>query len=124
MEKQGYSTMTDERVKLTDAAKQKLQFMLFDDGKSVDYNNQIRLFVVGGGCAGLNYGFDFSLEEDDDYKIPLNNMNDAFLVVDPMSFPYIEGATIDYTKTLMGESFTFNNPNASATCGCGSSFAA
>ena len=58
--------MTDERIKLTDAAKHKLQFMLFDDGKSDDFNNQIRLFVVGGGCAGPNYGFDFSLEEDDE----------------------------------------------------------
>ena len=115
--------MTDS-ITLTDTAKQKLQFMLFDDGKSVDYNNQVRLFVKGGGCAGLNYGFEFSHEEDDDYKIPLNNMNDAFLVIDAMSYPYIEGATIDYAKTLMGESFTFKNPNASATCGCGSSFTA
>jgi iron-sulfur cluster insertion protein len=119
----GKSTMTDS-ITLTDTAKQKLQFMLFDDGKTVDYNNQVRLFVKGGGCAGLNYGFEFSPEEDDDYKIPLNNMNDAFLVIDAMSYPYIEGATIDYTTTLMGESFTFKNPNASATCGCGSSFTA
>lgn len=111
-------------LKITSDAKQQLLMMLIDDGKTVDFKNQIRLFVKGGGCAGLNYGFEFSYEEDDDIKIPLNNMADSFLVIDPMSFPYVEGATIGYEKTLMGESFTFKNPNATATCGCGSSFAA
>ena len=113
-----------EGITLTESAKSKLQMMLFDDAKTVDIKLQVRLFVKGGGCAGLNYGFEFSHEEEDDYKIPLNNMSDAFLVIDAMSYPYIEGATIDYAKTLMGESFTFKNPNASATCGCGSSFTA
>tara|TARA_B100000287_G_scaffold381430_1_gene385800 strand:- start:839 stop:1204 length:366 start_codon:yes stop_codon:yes gene_type:complete len=114
----------DERIKITNTAKERFTFMLFDDGKSENHNYQIRLFVVGGGCAGLNYGLEFSEAEDDDYKIPLNNMGDAFLVIDIMSFPFIDGATIDYEKSLKGESFTFKNPNATATCGCGSSFAA
>lgn len=80
----------------------------------------LRVFITGGGCSGFQYGFTFDEElEDDDTVIERDGVK---LVVDPMSFQYLEGAEVDYTEGLEGSRFIINNPNATTTCGCGSSF--
>lgn len=81
---------------------------------------KLRVFVSGGGCSGLQYGFAFeeSLNEDD-----TSVMTDGVtLMVDPASLPYLIGAEIDYQEGLEGSRFVIRNPNASTSCGCGSSF--
>src|SRR5579862_4231772 len=82
----------------------------------------LRVFVQGGGCSGLQYGFEFdeALQEGDTC---IENLG-VKLIVDPMSVHYLTGAEIDYREGLEGAQFVIRNPNASTTCGCGSSFAA
>ena len=83
-------------------------------------NKYLRVYVEGGGCSGFRYGFDFEEElSEDDFEIPLDEFK---VLVDAMSMTYLQGAEIDYKEELMGSSFTIKNPNASTTCGCGSSF--
>jgi iron-sulfur cluster insertion protein len=78
------------------------------------------MFVQGGGCAGFSYGFTLDSEvNDDDFEIPAGSSS---VLVDSMSAQYVMGATIDYEEDLMGASFKIKNPQASSTCGCGSSF--
>lgn len=80
----------------------------------------LRVYVTGGGCSGFSYGFDFAEEvEDDDATF---DHGDAILVVDSLSYQYLHGSTIDYVEGLEGSRFIVNNPNATTTCGCGSSF--
>lgn len=76
----------------------------------------VRLFIEGGGCSGFNYGFTFETEKNED------DFNFGNLVVDAMSMQYLEGAEIDFKKSIGGSQFVVNNPNAVSTCGCGSSF--
>ena len=85
-------------------------------------NLKLRVFVSGGGCSGFQYGFTFdeSIEEGD---TRVENQG-VTLVVDPMSFQYLMGAEIDYREGLEGAQFVIRNPNATTTCGCGSSFSA
>ncbi|MGP4842793.1 iron-sulfur cluster insertion protein ErpA [Marinobacter sp. 1Y8] len=81
---------------------------------------KLRVFVTGGGCSGFQYGFSFEEEfEDDDTSIERDGVT---LLVDPMSYQYLIGATIDYQEGLQGSQFIVQNPNATTTCGCGSSF--
>ena len=81
---------------------------------------KLRVFVTGGGCSGFQYGFTFDeLFADDDTALERDGVT---VVVDPMSFPYLAGSEIDYTEGLEGSRFVVINPNATATCGCGSSF--
>ena len=81
---------------------------------------KLRVFVSGGGCSGFQYGFTFDEQEQDgDTKIEKGGVT---LLVDPMSFQYLVGAEIDYTEGLEGAQFVIRNPNATTTCGCGSSF--
>ena len=80
----------------------------------------LRTFVQGGGCSGFSYGFTLDEEiNEDDFEIPLDEFK---VLVDSMSMQYLQGATIDYKEELMGSNFVINNPNATTTCGCGSSF--
>ena len=82
---------------------------------------KLRVFVQGGGCAGFSYGFTFDQDQnDDDFAFDKDSIK---ILVDSMSMQYLQGAEIDYKEDLMGSSFVINNPNASSTCGCGSSFA-
>ena len=84
-------------------------------------NVKLRIFVQGGGCSGMQYGFTFDEEvNEDDTTIESNGIH---LLVDSMSGMYLMGAKIDYKEDLMGASFAIDNPNAQTTCGCGSSFA-
>jgi iron-sulfur cluster insertion protein len=80
----------------------------------------VRCFVQGGGCSGFQYGFTLDeIQNEDDW---VKEIGSARLFVDGMSYQYLEGATIDYKDDLSGSQFVIKNPNASTTCGCGSSF--
>ena len=80
----------------------------------------LRVYIQGGGCSGFQYGFALENEENqDDMVVETDGVK---LLVDPMSFQYLMGAEIDYLEDLQGARFVINNPNATTTCGCGSSF--
>ena len=80
----------------------------------------LRVFIQGGGCSGFQYGFTFDeSEKDGDTVVTKNGVK---LLIDPMSFQYLSGAEIDYSEGIEGSQFVIRNPNASTTCGCGSSF--
>jgi iron-sulfur cluster assembly accessory protein len=81
---------------------------------------KLRVYITGGGCSGFQYGFAFEeAAADDDAAIEVSGVT---LLVDPMSFQYLVGSEVDYTEGLEGSRFVVNNPNATATCGCGASF--
>jgi iron-sulfur cluster insertion protein len=81
---------------------------------------KLRVFVSGGGCSGFQYGFTFDEQvNEDDTQMIKNNVT---LLIDAMSYQYLVGAEIDYTESLEGSQFVIKNPNATTTCGCGSSF--
>jgi iron-sulfur cluster insertion protein len=83
-------------------------------------NIKLRVFVQGGGCSGMSYGFTFDEEKtDDDMDFEFESVQ---VLVDSMSWQYLQGASIRYEETAMGSSFAINNPQAVSTCGCGSSF--
>lgn len=83
-------------------------------------NLKLRVFVQGGGCSGMSYGFTFDEEQnEDDFVIEENNIK---VLVDAMSMQYLNGAVVDYKEDLMGSGFSIDNPNAQTSCGCGSSF--
>ena len=85
-------------------------------------NLKLRVFVQGGGCSGFQYGFTFDENQaDDDYLIEQEGVK---VLVDAASMTYLTGAEIDYKKDLTSAQFVIKNPNATTTCGCGSSFAA
>ena len=83
-------------------------------------NLRLRVYITGGGCSGFQYGFTFD-DQINDGDLTIENQN-VGLVVDPMSLQYLIGGTVDYIEGLEGSRFIVNNPNASSTCGCGSSF--
>ncbi|NVK11369.1 MAG: iron-sulfur cluster insertion protein ErpA [Gammaproteobacteria bacterium] len=81
---------------------------------------KLRVFVTGGGCSGFQYGFSFDeTVEEDDTPIEVDGIT---VVLDAMSYPYLVGSTVDYESGLQGSRFVVNNPQATATCGCGASF--
>lgn len=81
---------------------------------------KLRVFITGGGCSGFQYGFTFDEQvEEDDTVVETDGVS---LLVDPMSFQYLAGAEIDYKEDFQGAQFVIRNPNATTTCGCGSSF--
>ncbi len=83
---------------------------------------KLRVTVSGGGCSGFQYGFEFDEEQAaDDFVLERDG---AVLLVDPLSLPYLQGAVVDYSESLQGAQFVIRNPNATTTCGCGSSFTA
>ncbi len=91
--------------------------MIAEDGNE---NLKLRVFVTGGGCSGFEYGFTFD-EDKDDEDTAIENAG-VTLLVDPMSYQYLEGAQIDFMEDLQGSRFVVTNPNAETTCGCGNSF--
>lgn len=106
-------------VEFTDSAASKVKALIADE-KNPDL--KLRVYVEGGGCSGFQYGFTFDEQQQDgDTAV---NKNGVTLLVDPMSFQYLMGASIDYKEDLEGSRFIINNPNATTTCGCGSSFSA
>ena len=104
-------------ITISDSAAKKIKSIINEEDSSL----KLRVFVQGGGCSGFQYGF--TLEElppaDDDFTFDKDGIG---VVVDSMSMQYMNEAEIDYKEDLMGASFTIKNPNATATCGCGSSF--
>ena len=104
-------------VAFSDAAARKVK-RLIDEEKNP--NLRLRIYISGGGCSGFQYGFSFDEKAADGDLIVENG--DVALVIDPMSYQYLIGAEVDYTEGLEGEQFVVRNPNATTTCGCGSSF--
>ena len=101
---------------LSEDAASKIVEILNEEGP----NTKVRVFVQGGGCSGFSYGFSIDEKiESDDFVIESHNVK---ILVDAMSITYLEGAEIDYKEGLDGSSFVIKNPNATTTCGCGSSF--
>ena len=101
----------------TDAAALKVKTLIDEEG---DQSLKLRVFISGGGCSGFQYGFTFE-SGDGDGDTVIENQG-VKLLVDPMSIQYLMGAEIDYSEGLEGAQFVIRNPNASTTCGCGSSF--
>ena len=84
-------------------------------------NCSLRIMIVGGGCSGFTYNMDFDdTEQPSDFILEENGLK---ILVDPMSFQYLDGTDIDYVESFQFSGFRFENPNATSTCGCGSSFA-
>ena len=95
----------------------KLKDLLLEENNP---NLKFRVFVQGGGCSGMQYGFTFDEEQNqDDFDFKFDHLT---VLVDAMSMQYLQGAGIRWEETLMGSSFIIDNPNAETTCGCGSSF--
>ena len=101
----------------SDSAAAKLKALQQEEGNP---NLMLRVSVYGGGCSGFQYGFSFD-ETVNEGDITVDN-GDVSLVIDPMSYQYLVGAEVDYTEGLEGAQFVVRNPNATTTCGCGSSF--
>ncbi|BAW79493.1 iron-sulfur cluster insertion protein ErpA [Candidatus Nitrosoglobus terrae] len=103
----------------TDAAATKVKELIEEEGNK---NLMLRVFISGGGCSGFQYGFTFddTLNEDDTQV----EKQGVTLLIDPTSYQYLIGAEIDYTESVEGSEFVIRNPNATTTCGCGSSFSA
>ncbi len=104
-------------VTLTESAAKRVQGLISERGLE---GYALRVFVSGGGCSGLNYGM--ALEGDPRESDLRFQFGDVDVVIDPVSIGYLEGSTIDYVDDLMGGGFRVENPNAVATCGCGTSF--
>jgi iron-sulfur cluster assembly accessory protein len=83
----------------------------------------LRVAIRGGGCAGFEYDFVLEPEAQIEECDQVFHAGTARVLLDPISAPYLEGATLDYASELMGSRFIFKNPNAKSTCGCGNSFA-
>lgn len=113
------NAMTDapELLIFTDSAVNKVRDLIAEEGNP---DLKLRVFVSGGGCSGFQYGFTFDeVANDDDTVLTKEGV---MLLIDPMSYQYLVGAEIDYTEGLEGSQFVIRNPNATTTCGCGSSF--
>lgn len=107
----------DNPLIFTDSAASKVRELIAEE------NNEalmLRVFISGGGCSGFQYGFTFDENVDDGDTVV--EKGGVKLLIDPMSFMYLTGAEIDYTEGLEGAQFVIRNPNATTTCGCGSSF--
>jgi len=101
----------------SDSAASKVKTLIEEEGNP---DLMLRVYVTGGGCSGFQYGFSFDEEcNEGDTQVEKSGVT---LLVDPMSFQYLVGAEIDYTEGLEGAQFVIRNPNATTTCGCGSSF--
>jgi iron-sulfur cluster insertion protein len=103
----------------TSAAASKVSALIQEEGNE---GLMLRIYVQGGGCSGFQYGFTFDENENEgDTRVETDGVT---LLIDPMSMQYLIGAEVDYTEGLQGSQFVIRNPNASTTCGCGSSFSA
>ena len=101
----------------TDSAADKVKQLIEEEGNPA---LKLRVFVQGGGCSGFQYGFTF--DEDTNEDDTTTTKNGVSLLIDSMSYQYLVGAEIDYKEDINGAQFVIKNPNASTTCGCGSSF--
>lgn len=105
-------------ITITDNAKHKIEEILKEE--SNNSITKLRVFVQGGGCSGMEYGFTFDDDlNEDDFVIDAGNSK---VLVDAMSITYLQGSEIDYVEDINGNMFKIKNPNAQTSCGCGSSF--
>lgn len=111
------NSIAETALTFTDNAANKVKALIKEEGND---SLKLRVFITGGGCAGFQYGFKFD-ENVNDGDTEIEN-DGVSLVVDPMSYQYLAGAEVDYVEGLQGAQFLIRNPNASTTCGCGSSF--
>ncbi|MDG2273326.1 MAG: iron-sulfur cluster insertion protein ErpA [Halioglobus sp.] len=110
-------TFNPSSINLSDRAIKKVRDLVAEEEND---QLKLRVFITGGGCSGFQYGFTFDeLSADDDTALESDGVT---LLVDPMSLQYLAGSVVDYTEGLEGSRFVVSNPNATATCGCGSSF--
>lgn len=109
--------MTESTISFTDRAAAKVRELREEEGNA---GLKLRVYITGGGCSGFSYGFTFDEHvNDDDTRV---SNGDVELLVDAMSIQYLGGSQVDYEQGLMGSRFVVSNPNATSTCGCGSSF--
>jgi iron-sulfur cluster insertion protein len=107
----------NDSIIFTPAAANKVASLIEEEGNP---DLMLRVYIQGGGCSGFQYGFSFDENENEgDTKVETEGVT---LLVDPMSMQYLMGAEVDYTEGLQGAQFVIRNPNATTTCGCGSSF--
>jgi iron-sulfur cluster insertion protein len=111
------ATEMESPLIFTDSAASKVKSLIDEEGNP---DLKLRVFVSGGGCSGFQYGFTFDEAQNADDTVMVKN--GVTLLVDSMSFQYLVGAEIDYSEGLEGAQFVIKNPNATTTCGCGSSF--
>ena len=104
-------------ITVTEAAASKIKELLAEENKA---DSGLRVFVQGGGCSGFQYGL--MIEESGGVGDQTYDSNGIKLYVDPVSLSYLKGAEVDFVDTITGGGFTIKNPNATSTCGCGSSF--
>ncbi len=110
-------TQTADPIIFTQAAATKVRELILEEANPA---LKLRVYITGGGCSGFQYGFTFDEQiEEGDVAV---SRDDVTLVIDPLSFQYLEGAEVDYSESLQGARFVIRNPNAATTCGCGSSF--
>lgn len=106
-----------ESIIFTDSAADKVRQLIEEENNSA---LKLRIYISGGGCSGFSYGFSFDENAaEDDTRVEKGGVT---LLIDPMSYQYLAGAEIDYQEGLDGSRFVIRNPNATSTCGCGSSF--
>ena len=104
-------------ITVTEAAEKKISDILLEENNPAI---RLRMYVQGGGCSGMSYGFTLDeVQNEDDFEIPFSSSS---VLVDSISMQYVSGATIDYKDDLSGSQFVIKNPKAETTCGCGSSF--
>ncbi len=105
-----------QTIQITENAAKRVRHILRDEPQG----SMLRVSVEGGGCSGFQYKFGFDIvQADDDFVI---ERDDVKVLIDAISAPFLEGAAIDFIDDLMGQSFKITNPNATASCGCGTSF--
>ncbi|HQQ64139.1 MAG TPA: iron-sulfur cluster insertion protein ErpA [Pseudomonadales bacterium] len=108
---------TEQEIHVTASAASKVHRLVEEEGNP---DLKLRVFVTGGGCSGFQYGFTFDeIAAEDDAAIEKDGVT---VLVDPLSYQYLAGAEVDYEEGLQGSKFVIKNPNATTTCGCGSSF--
>lgn len=123
-------TLTPVNITLSDEVVKKVYELILEEG---NHDLKLRVFVQGGGCSGFQYGFTFDEDIGDDDFVIYKSIPDEFknennkeqtisFLIDSMSYMYLNGASIDYKEDIEGAQFVINNPNATTTCGCGSSF--
>ena len=109
--------MTGNSVLLTDRAARRIAEIVRDESAE---GSMLRVAVTGGGCSGFQYDFSLATERADDDLII--EKNGATVLIDPVSLDFLKGAEIDFADEMIGAAFRVNNPNATSSCGCGTSF--
>jgi iron-sulfur cluster insertion protein len=104
-------------IVLSDSAANKIRELVLEEQNP---DLKLRVYIIGGGCSGFQYGFAFEEEtEDGDFIVDNDGVE---MMIDPMSYPYLMNSVVEYKEDLQGSRFVIDNPNAKTTCGCGSSF--